>query len=310
MAEILVIKLGALGDVILATGAMQAIRRHHAHDRLTLLTTQPFAAMLERSGWFDRVIVDERPKLWTPLKLWHLVRTFADGHFSRVYDLQTSSRSSWYFSLWPRPKPEWSGIARGCSLPDANPERDSDALHNVERLKIQLAQAGIADVPPLNIDFLDGDVAELVPDGPFVLLVPGSAPHRLVKRWPAERYGALAAELLSCGFTPMLVGGKAEADAIEAVRTACPAAIDLSGRTSLGQVAALGRRAAFAVGNDTGPMHLIAAAGCPVLTLFSSAGAPSRSAPGWPDGLWLQRDSLADLTVEDVLAALPEPRIA
>ena len=73
-----------------------------------------------------------------------------DGAFVRVYDLQTSDRSSFYFRLFRRPKPEWSGIAAGCSLRHTNSQRDS--LHTIERQREQLAMAGIDAVPLPNFD--------------------------------------------------------------------------------------------------------------------------------------------------------------
>ena len=80
--------------------------------------------------------------------------------------------------------------------------------------------------------------------------------------------------------------------------------IDLTGRTDFADLAAIARRARFAIGGDTGPMHLIAAAGCPVLTLFGPASDPHRSAPGWPAGRWLRREPLAALMAGEVLAEL------
>ena len=303
MAEILVIKHGALGDVVLATGAMQAIRRHHLHDRITLLTTRPFAKFLEPSGWFAEFVVDDQPTLWTPFRLLALLRRLGKRRFVMVYDLQTSQRTGMYFALWPRPRPRWSGIAKGCSHPDRDPQRTQ--IHTVARLKGQLAQAGIKDVPPPRVDFLKGDIAALAPAEPFALLVPGCAPHRPDKRWPAVHYGELANYLLALGMRPVLIGTAAEADAIKAILEVCPDALDLGGKTDFGQIAALARRAKLAVGNDTGPMHLIAAAPCPVLTLFSGASTPERSAPGWPGEPWLRREPLTALGLDEVTAALP-----
>ena len=84
-----------------------------------------------------------------------------------------------------------------------------------------------------------------------------------------------------------------------------PSAISLIGQTSFGDIADLARAARFAVGNDTGPMHLIATAGCAAITLFSDASNPEQCAPR---GRWarvLQRQSLADLPVDAVLESLP-----
>jgi len=71
--RILVIKLGALGDVVLALGPFAAIRRHHPDARITLLTTEPYAAFLSASGWFDEVWTDDRPPLWRA-DLWLALR--------------------------------------------------------------------------------------------------------------------------------------------------------------------------------------------------------------------------------------------
>lgn len=298
MAAILVIKHGALGDVVMATGAMQAIRTHHAADRLTLLTTERYASLLRPSGWFDAVWLDDRPTLATPRALWRLRRRLAAGGFARVYDLQTSQRTALYFRIWPRPRPEWVGIAPGCSHPHTDPERDR--LHGTERLAGQLATAGIRDVPPPSLAFLDADFAAFALPQRIAVLVPGSSPHRPEKRWPAAHFAMLAERLLAAGMTPVLVGGAAEAAVLAAIREGCPGAIDLGGRTDIAQLAALGRRARLAVGNDTGPMHVLAAAPCPSLTLFSAASEPRQCAPAGPASTWLREPDLADLPVERV----------
>ena len=303
MAAILVIKHGALGDVVLATGAMAAIKQRHADDQVTLLTTRPFAKLLAQSEWFCDIVVDDQPNLLKPLRLFSLLRRLAKRRFAFVYDLQTSQRTSMYFALWPRPRPRWSGVAKGCSCPDRQPGREQ--VHATARLRGQVAQAGITQVPPPRVDFLQGDVHDLAPDQPFALLVPGCAPHRPDKRWPASHYGELANYLLALGLRPVLIGTAAEADALRQIKAICPDALDLGGRTDFGQIAELARRARLAVGNDTGPMHLIAAAPCPVLTLFSGASTPERSAPGWPDEPWIKREPLTALGVDEVAAALP-----
>jgi ADP-heptose:LPS heptosyltransferase len=80
----------------------------------------------------------------------------------------------------------------------------------------------------------------------------------------------------------------------------------LTGKTSLLELASLARRAAVAIGNDTGPMHLIAAAGCPAIVLFSRASEPALCAPRACRVTVLRRPALEDLAVEEVLAALPD----
>ncbi|HEX7970524.1 MAG TPA: glycosyltransferase family 9 protein, partial [Stellaceae bacterium] len=85
----------------------------------------------------------------------------------------------------------------------------------------------------------------------------------------------------------------------------CVTARDLTGRTSFGEVVALGRMALHAIGNDTGPMHLVAAAGCSATVLYSAASDPALTAPRGAQVTTLRRPDLADLAVEEVAATLP-----
>lgn len=300
--RILVIKHGALGDFVLATGPFKAIRAHHADARITLMTTRPFADFARSMGWFDDIWIDDKPK---PLHLGRwlaLRRQLKESRFDRVYDLQHSDRTHSYFRLMGSPRPEWSGIAPGASHPHANPDRDR--LHTIERQAEQLAAAGIADTPPTDLSWLKGDIARFALPRPYGLLVPGAAPHRPDKRWPAERYAALARLLTKQGITPALVGAAAEKPVIDAIRAHVPKARDLGGQTSFADIAELGRHAVLAVGNDTGPMHFIAAVGCPSVVLFSAASRPAETAPRGPTVAILQEAKLADLDEARVVAAL------
>jgi ADP-heptose:LPS heptosyltransferase len=298
---ILVIKLGALGNIILSLSAFAAIRAGHPDARISLLTTAPYAAWLATAPWFDEVLVDQRPPWWNLPELHRLRRMLIQPKFSRVYDLQTSGRSSRYFQLFPRQaRPEWSGIAPGCSHPDRDPNRGR--LHDNDRQAGQLRQAGILSVPPADLSWCGGDISRFRLPRDFVVLVPGSAPHRPEKRWPGFRYQELAEALRAQGLTPVVVGSMAEA----AIARDVPAAINLTGQTSFGDLADLGRAARVAVGNDTGPMHLLAAAGCPVVALFSGESDPALCAPRGPDVRVLRRPVLASLTLETVLAVLPD----
>ncbi|MGI4951381.1 MAG: glycosyltransferase family 9 protein [Janthinobacterium lividum] len=294
--RILVIKLGALGDVVLAFQPFADIRAHHPGAAITLLTTAPFAGLMAGAPWFDRVVVDARPRWWDLAGVLRLRRQLRG--YDRVYDLQTSGRSSRYFRLAGRPA--WSGIAAGASLPHANPGRD--AMHTVERQREQLAMAGVPGGAVAALDWLRGETAVT---GPYALLVPGAAPHRPGKRWPAERFGALAAGLWARGLRPVAVGGASERPLARAMQAVCPAVLDLTGGTTLRELAGLAAGAALAVGNDTGPMHLAAAMGCRGVVLFGSESDPALTAPRGRMAV-LRVAALADLPVERVAAALPE----
>lgn len=300
--RVLVIKLGALGDFLLALGPMQAIRQAHPSARLTLLTRAPYRELAQASGLFDEIWIDPAPKL-NPLTWLALRRQLRGGRFQRVYDLQTSDRSAGYFKLMGGAGgPQWSGKVAGCShrhVYDA-----PSPLHTVERQREQLAIAGIDHVPLSDLGFLDAPIADRLPARPFVLLIPGASPGRPAKRWPAERFGELAARLEARGLGSAIAGTAGEGDLAHAIQAEAPEALDLTGATSLPELAHFARAARLVIGNDTGPTHLAALAGAPTLALFSADSDPGRTGPRGPHTRALRHDNLADLDVQAVLAEI------
>jgi ADP-heptose:LPS heptosyltransferase len=291
---ILVIKLGAFGDMIQALDAFAAIRAHHAAEELVLMTTAPFAALAGAMPWFDRIWIDRRAPWWRLDVDWARRGRFAAERFARVYDLQCSARTARYRAAIPRrARPLWVGAA--------GPAHAS----NRDKMAAQLASAGIDAPQPADVSWLDAPTDHLGLPDRFALLIPGGGPTKPRKRWPSERYGALAGRMAARGLASVLAGTQADREAIDGVRAAWPDAIDLSGRTSYFELAGVARRAALAVGNDTGATFLASALGTPTLMLMSRATDPVVSAPWGPGAGWIRRDDLAELAVEDVEAALP-----
>lgn len=302
--RILVIKLSALGDFFQAFGPFAAIRAAHPAAKITLLTTKAFAELARRSPWFDEVWIDQRPKFWQLGRVRALRAQLRGGRFQRVYDLQTSDRSSSYLRLLGGAKAvDWSGIARGCSHPHRNPRRDF--MHTLDRQAEQLRDAGIEPVFRPDLSWLEADVSRYGLSKPFVMLVPGGSPHRPDKRWPSECYAELAVLLAGAGVTPVVIGTDSEKEAAEAILSACPQAVSLLGQTSIADMAALARQAAAAVGNDTGPMHLNAGCGCPCVVLYSQASDPQLCGQRGEHVEFLRVPSLhTDLPPAQVMAAL------
>lgn len=301
MRRILIIKLGALGDFIHAFHAFAAIRAHHAGDRLALLTTPAYRAVAELAPWFDEVHVDPRAPWWNAPAIWRTARILRGFDF--IYDLQTSRRSNRYFMLAGR-RP-WSGIASGCSAPHANPRRDF--MHTIERQREQLRIAGITQFPPPYREWLGGAGYRQGLTEPYAMLMPGGAGLGAVKHWPIAGYAEVARVLARRGITPVVIGGVPERALATAIRHACPAAVDLTGGTSIPDLAALAAGAALVLGNDTGPVHLAASVGAPTIVLFSAAGVPEQAAPRGPNGEWttiFHVPDLNDLAPDRVVAAV------
>ncbi|MBV8888732.1 MAG: glycosyltransferase family 9 protein [Alphaproteobacteria bacterium] len=302
--RVLVIKLGALGDIVQAMGAAAAIRVHHRDAAITFLTTRPYADLAKAAPYFDAVWIDERPGWRDPGGVLRLRQRLRQARFHRVYDFQTRARTALYFWLMrSQGRPQWSGIAPGASHPHRNPARIR--MHTLDRQEDQLRHAGLAGpVPPPDLSWLATDPSRfsLVPE--YVLLIPGGAPHRPQKRWPLDRYVALAQDLAAAGLAPVVVGGPEERPLGAAIAAAEPKARDLTGATGFGDIVALGRGARRVIGNDTGPMHLAVAGGAAATVLYSAVSDPALTAPRGPDVVILRRNTLAALSVAEVAATL------
>ena len=312
--RVLVIKLGALGDFVQALRAMAEIRRAHPAAKITLLTTPPYAELGRACGSFDAVDTGGRPRgLFAMLGLILRLRL---GGYQRVYDLQTSSRSSRYYYAFTPAFPEWSGVTAGASHRHRNPRRDH--MQTLDRLWDQIAEAGLVDPRPEGFapgPDLSWAVAAADRGGPrlderfaikapYALLAPGASPGRPKKRWPVQAFAQLAQALEQMGLTPVVIGGQQEVALAEAIARAAPTTVVTTGRTKLVELAALGARAAVLVGNDTGPTYLAAFAGAPTLVLFSGDSDPALCAPRSASITVLQNDDLGQLQVEEVTKAV------
>ena len=286
-------------------GAAKAIRDFHQGAAIVLLTTRPYAEFLSRAPYFDEVWIDERPGWGDPAGLWRLARRLRTRRFGRVYDLSTRTRSALYFWLMRRADgPEWSGIVRGAShrQPDTAERR---RLHTLDREADQLRRAGVpGPIPAPDLSWALADVARFGLPADYVLLIPGGAPHRPEKRWPLDRFIALAERVAAAGPTPVVLGGPAERDLGRAIAAAVPQARDLTGATDFSDIVVLGGGARRAIGNDTGPMHLAVVGGAAATVLYSAASDPSLTAPRGPKIIVLRKDDLADLSVEEVAVTL------
>lgn len=314
--RVLIIKLGALGDFVQALGLLRALRAHHATAHITLLTTAPYESLARASFYVDDILIDTRPR-FPDLQGWlRLRRQLRKGGFARIYDLQNNDRTALYRRLSGKDNaPLWITTAQDDT---PAPATTAQPAHAFDRLRALLAKAGIPAVTPDDLGWLMPATTpeQLGVKPPYVLLVPGSAPARPEKRWPASHYAALARALVAQGVQPVILGTAAEQDAATFIRTAAgdgnephtlaPRTLDLCGRTTIADLPALARGASAAIGNDTGPMHLIAATGCPSCVLFSRHSIPARHAPRGPAVHTLQEADLADLAVTRVTALLPQ----
>lgn len=276
MKNILVIKLGALGDFVQATGAFSSIKRQHPNAEITLLTTKGMMPFAKENPFFDNISIDERKK---PYNFTYLkdIKNKLSG-FDMVYDLQTNDRTNYlYYFLAGRPK--WCGIAPGCSHKQTHPNRPN--MHTLDRLEDLLQVAGIEKMDKPDLRYAAKDCSEVVKSfelnlSKLVLLVPGGSAHRPEKRW--SYFSDLSNKLEAKGYQVALVGAGAEVSLLENISKECNA-VNLCNQTSIGQLIDISSKVVAVIGNDTGPTHMAAASGAKGAVLFGSASDPKRCAP-------------------------------
>lgn len=300
--KILVIKLGALGDIILAMEAFHAVRAKHPAAHITLLTRKPFVKLTSQMPWFDEVVVDTKPKFHQIGKMLKLRKVLREADYTRVYDLQGNDRSGLYFKLMGPGQPEWCGTAKGCS--HQRHDHRKDPVPATERLLRFLESVDVPRAGAPELSWLTGDVSGLGLPEKYVVLIPGCAPQHPHKRWPAEHFAKLAGMLAEQGLGAVAVGTSVDSGVIEEIRAICPSVVSIAGKTDIGQLAEVAKRAEGAVGNDTGPIHIAAVAGAPTLSLMSGKSDPKRMTPRGADVGFLQKDDLKDLSPEEVMKSL------
>ncbi|MEN8197233.1 MAG: glycosyltransferase family 9 protein [Pseudomonadota bacterium] len=304
--RVLVIKQDSFSGFVLAFGAFNAIRRHHADAHIILMTTKRYGELARKSGWFDEVWEAGVPARGHFGKVAKLIRRLRRAPLDRVYDLDNTQLTGryrfWMRDLWGN-KADWSYSSRGF-LPFLRASQNIPE-HYVEQLVHQLADAGITDMPTPDLSWLTAGYGGRygLQDG-YVLIAPGGTFAREGKGWPVERFAELARRLAIEGRRPVIIGEPVDAATNQVIAAASPEAMDLTGKTSLFDVAVLATHASAALGNDSGIVHFLAAVGCPTAIMFSTASDPDRNAPRGRYVVMLRHENLADLPVSEVAAAL------
>jgi ADP-heptose:LPS heptosyltransferase len=266
--KILIIKLGAFGDIIMAEGVFHDIRNHYENDHISVLTSPAYEEIYERCPWVDEVLTDPRDPRWRFDLMRKLNRRIDFDSFDVIFDLQRANRTSFYYR-WFVKKASWSGMAEGCDLQYSIPP--SEKISVMEEFAIQLETAGLTVTHSLSPDpswFVD-DVSEILDEAkvtePYVVLLAGASARRTEKCWPY--YDTLAERLIDKGICVLTVPGPDDFDLCRTIP-----GIMLTGPhkyLDFFQLAGVLQKASYVVGNDSGPSHLASHLGVPGLAIFS-----------------------------------------
>jgi heptosyltransferase I len=283
--RILIIKPSAIGDVVHALPILNLLRRRWPKAHISWLITPGCAGLLEGHPQIDELIPFDRKmfgRTWKSLTAARKLLTFGlalrGKHFDLVIDLQGLFRSGLLTIQTGADIRVGSTSARefGWMFCTHLAPLDTWNKHAVERYLSVADFMGLGQSP---VEFIfptdDRDrqfIAELLPGHePFAVLLPTT--HWETKKWPLEYFAALVKPLRErFGLRTVIAGDPATA------ALAFPDAINLGGKTTLRQLTALLERAALVIANDTGPMHIAAALGRPLVTMYGPT-SPIQTGP-------------------------------
>lgn len=309
--RILVIKLGGLGQLMLATGAMESIRFFHPQDHMVLLTGDLWADFAQTSGLFDEVWLDKLHSSADLVAMWKFRKWLISGKFDRVYDLDCNKRSNLYFRLMGFRKPQWCGDAKWASHRYSNPYTDVTAKtlpHVYENYRHQLSLMGMTYHPRPNLKNFEADITKFALPQRYALVSAGGLYGVHYRRFPQELFEEICGWLQERGITPLLIGAAKDVmllhDMHRVMQSRGINTINLNDKTSLSEVASLARGAVMAVGNDNGVMQLIALAGCPSVLLAYPDNMPQFSVPASRTIRYVQPASMEQVNMFDVAPEL------
>ena len=274
MSNILIIKHGSLGDIAQASGAIQDISDNHPNDNLYMLSTKPYYDLLKKNPNIVDVIIDKRLSRFNLIYLYLLMKKIKSFKFSKVYDLQNSSRSKFYKKiLFPKAS---SNIWSSSETTIDTMENTSKILNNsvLDRLDYQLNRSGIKTINVLKPDFSWSceDISFLIDKyklEKYILIFPFSSPHLTIKRWPY--YNDLIKKIKEYykeKYQVITAPAPNEIDIAHKINTLCILNNDKA--LNITQLSSLIKHSAFVIANDTGPAHMAAHLNVKGIALFGS----------------------------------------
>jgi len=325
--RVLIVRLGALGDIVHAIPVAAALRRAFPDARIDWLVSAKHREILDLVPVIDRrLAIDDRAGAGDGTRMLAAIRELRRTHYDVALDLQGLLKSAVLArSAGARRVVGFSSrlvrerLARVFYTEAHDPVGVPHIVHQNLALLDRLGLTAI--VPEFPIEQVVSDIARQVREatgGCYALLNPGAAwPN---KRWPPSRFAAVAAALASQHrIASVVVWGPGEQSLAEDVVAAAGGAAMLSPPTSIADLVALARGAALMVSGDTGPTHVAAAVGTPIVGIYGPT-RPSRNGPWSPRDVTVSRDTvcqchhlrrcrlermcLLDIGVEEVVSAI------
>jgi len=297
MSNILIIKLGSLGDVVQISGALRDIREHHQNDKITILTTTKYLNLFQNCPYVDDCIEDKRLPRYNFFYLFNLRKKINDVNFEKVYDLQNSNRTNFYKNFLFNIK-NWS------TSKDAPENQYNNSV--LQRFDDQLRKSNIKTKYTLAPDFNwateRSNNYNLDSNKKYILFFPFCSKDLIHKRWP---YFAELINLIKENHTDYeLVIAPGPDEIKEANEFNIKIALDNVRPLNFFQLASLIKKSHFVIANDTGPAHMAAHLGIKGIVIFGPHTTPKKVSIEREKFLALQTDNLKSLMADKVYALI------
>ena len=274
MSNILIIKHGSLGDIAQASGVIQDIFENHKDEKIYLLTTKPYVDLFRKNPFISDVILDKRLSRFNLIYLYSLMKKIKKYNFVKVYDLQNSSRTSFYKRiLFPKSNLNiWS--SSDTALPSGKSKEEFDKEPVLNRFKHQLKNSGLIIKHSMLPDFSwsCSDISKLKSEynlDQYIILFPFCSPHLTSKKWPY--YNELIKKIKESyqeKYKIIVAPGPNEIKEAGEINALC--ILDNGKAIDISQLASIIKDSSFVVSNDTGPAHMAAHLNSKGLCLFGS----------------------------------------
>jgi len=304
MSNILIIKHGSLGDIAQISGVLRDIRETHSDKKIFILTTFPYVQLLSQCPYLDNVLIDKRLPRWDIFYLIKLKKMLSRFDFSHVYDLQNSSRTSFYRKYLLNIS-NWSSAE---TILKKN-EKKNDFYNEpvLERFKIQLDNSNIKTNYTLkpNFSWAQVNVDKIVNQyfsKKFILLFPFCSPELSHKKW--LYFNDLIKIIKSKHFNLEIAIAPGPNEIEEASKIESISITNKDKPLNIMELAGLINKASYVIANDTGPAHMAAHLGQRGIVLFGYHTTPQKVSIETDKFKAITVDNLKHLTAEQVYSEI------
>ncbi len=308
MSNILIIKHGSLGDLIQANGAIKDIKKNFSQDKVLLLTTPPYADFMSFCPYLDGVLIDKRLPRWNLIYLYNLKKMLKRFSFTKVFDLQNSSRTRFYKKFLFEKDIFWSNSRSFASKDEISKEKNIPVL---DRMEMQLNRADIKDVSftkKPDLSWAIKNVKNIINqnfEGNYILIFPFCSPKLVKKKWPYyEDLIKLLKREYNLKYNIAIVPGPNEIE--ESKKYNVDIILNKSSPVNIIELISLIKNSSYVIANDTGPAHICAHLNTKGLVLFGSHTTPEKVSIETENFKSIRADNLKKLHVSEVFEKIKE----